>query len=166
MAVPFDKRHPKFKDSPSDSSPKLGGNPERFDSETLAWNFHRLDRDHVDWGWDNLKAGLWRQLLTHLVALEGLKWGELQSAAGGKRHGSNHHPVPVADLASPATKRLAEIHLDDFSTVFSLRLSSTLRVYGIRDGRVLKLVWYDPHHGTHKGVCPTKGLIKKSQKKR
>ena len=33
-------------------------------------------------------------------------------------------------------------------STFSLRLTATTRIYGIRDRRALKLLWYDPHHGT------------------
>jgi hypothetical protein len=165
MPVPTSQRSPKFKEAPPESAPKLGVDPARFDSETMAWNFHRLDRDHADWGWE-LKAGLWRQLLAQLISFEGLKWGELQGAAGGRRNGTNHHPIPISDLSSAATKRLAEKRLDDASAIFSLRLTNTLRVYGFRDGRVLRLVWYDPHHGTQRGVCPTSDLVKRSQKKK
>ena len=161
MPVPSSNWHPKTSREPASGFPRTRNNPESTDAETLAWNFHRLDTDHPDWGW-NLKARLWRQLLDHLKALEGLTWAELKQQAGGKNQGTNHHPIPVADLSSSAQKRLEEINLDDFSTVFSLRLANTLRLYGVRDGRVLRLIWYDPHHGTGRGACPTKSQHKKS----
>ncbi|MDE0048126.1 MAG: hypothetical protein OXU19_20060 [bacterium] len=70
-------------------------------------------------------------------------------AAGGRARGNNSHFVEVRKLAGPAKARLAEIGQDDVSELFSLRLSATVRIYGIRDRRALKLLWYDPHHGTN-----------------
>ena len=70
-------------------------------------------------------------------------------AAGGRAKGSNSHGVPVERLTRQAKDHLAEIGQDDVSERFSLRLTATTRIYGIRDRRALKLLWYDPHYGTN-----------------
>ena len=44
------------------------------------------------------------------------------------------------------TQRLVEIKQDDLSQLFSLRISAKCRVWGILDGRVFKVLWYDPKH--------------------
>lgn len=79
-----------------------------------------------------------------------MTWGELLQAAGGRSSGNNNHPISVADLANDAQRRLQELRLDDIDEVWSLRLSSTIRVIGIRDGRAFKALWFDRHHS----VCP------------
>ena len=77
-----------------------------------------------------------------------MTWSELIAAAGGRgqRGGNNHHPVPVFQCSKLAQDRLEYLHIDDIDELFSLRLSNVVRVYGIRDGRTLKLLWFDPAH--------------------
>ena len=70
-------------------------------------------------------------------------------AAGGRARGNNSHFVEVRNLTSQTKARLVEIGQDDMSELFSLRLSSTVHIYGIRDRRALRLLWYDPHHGVN-----------------
>jgi len=85
-----------------------------------------------------------------------MSWSELKQAAGGRSSGTNNHSLPVDEFVKKAKKRLEELKLDDHDELFSLRLNNTLRLYGIRDGRVLRFVWHDPHHGTDNGAYPTK----------
>src|ERR1039458_2831308 len=91
---------PKVREEPATQKIKLGGNPDSLDAETIAWHFHRLDREHEDWGWDKLKAGQWRGILQELVSLEGLTWAEIKSQAGGKTNGTNHHSIPISEFVS------------------------------------------------------------------
>lgn len=67
-------------------------------------------------------------------------------ATGGRKRGNNNHPVPVSELAGNARKRLVEIGQEELDVLFSLRLSGKGRIYGVRDQRALKLLWYDPYH--------------------
>ena len=78
-----------------------------------------------------------------------MTWAEIMRAAGGRARGANHHFVEVGNMTKRAKARLAEIGQDDVSELFSLRLDATKRIYGIRDRRALKLLWYDPHHGAN-----------------
>lgn len=156
MATPSDKRKPKFAQPPPAQTIRTGGDPTTGDTATIAWHFHRLDDPHPTWGWSQLPAKQWKDVLKHLRAFEGLTWAKIKEQAGGKKSGTNHHSIPTEELTSEAQKRLADLRLDDCSSVFSLRLANTLRIYGIRDGRVLQLLWYDPCHGSKNGVCLTK----------
>ena len=86
-----------------------------------------------------------------------MTWAEIMQAAGGRARGTNSHFVQVERLTRQAKDRLAEIHQDDVSELFSLRLTATVRIYGIRDRRALKLLWYDPYHGTNtRAVYPVR----------
>lgn len=156
MPVPREQRHPHAKESVPDRQIKVGGDPDNFDKETIAWQFFRLDRPHADWGWDKLRPQEWRDILAHLVAFEGMTWAAIKLQAGGRRRGTNHHPIEIAEFNKPARDRLEEMHLDDYESLFSLRITNTLRLYGIRDGRVLQIVWHDPYHGSTRGACPTR----------
>jgi hypothetical protein len=154
MVFERNRRQPKAGANPESRQIKTGGDPDSLETQTLAWQFRRMDTEDADWGWQ-LTPQIWAGILTSLKNLEGLTWAELKAAAGGRRVGTNHHSLTISQLTQRAQQRLAHLHLDQYDKVFSLRLTNTVRVYGIRDGRVLRLLWRDCHHGTERGVCPT-----------
>ena len=78
--------------------------------------------------------------------MERLTWAKLKETSGGMSQGTNHDPVSVGHLIAAAQTRLRELRHDDVDELFSLRLTGRARVYGIRDGRALKLLWYDHNH--------------------
>jgi hypothetical protein len=160
LGKPKENRVPKLREAPANREVRVGGSPESAqqtsDTKTPAWQFSRIDERHADWGWKNLTPAQWRDVLTHLKSFEGLTWAGIQAQAGGRKHGNNSHPLDVSDLTASAQNRLAEIGLEEVDKVFSLRLTNTLRVYGIREDRTLRILWRDPHHGTKRGCCPTK----------
>ena len=86
-----------------------------------------------------------------------MTWGELAKASGGRKQGNNHHFVKVEKLTKQAKDRLVELKQEDVSELFSLRLTALTRIYGVRNRRALKLLWYDKHHGTNeRAVYPVK----------
>lgn len=100
-----------------------------------------------DWGRSRVTAQVWGEaILPKLWGFDSMTWGEIMGASGGRAAGTNHHPVKVEDLSKAARDRLREIELDDVEELFSLRLDGRKRIYGIRDGRILELLWYDPDH--------------------
>jgi hypothetical protein len=53
------------------------------------------------------------------------------------KEGTHNHPLPVEGFVKKAIARLQQLKLDDISELFSLRLNNTLRLYGIRDERIM-----------------------------
>ena len=148
-ALPSDRKHPR-------TAP--GADPALHDRETIVWAFGIVDLEGP-WGW-RTEAGRvwWSEILPKLQDFESMTWEEIMRAAGGRARGTNSHFVSVENLTRPARDRLTEIRQDDVSELFSLRLTATTRIYGIRDRRALKLLWYDPHHGTNaRAVYPVRG---------
>ena len=132
--------------------PRTGkkGFPDEKDLETVVWQFGIADLEG-EWGWKTTASkDWWEVILPKLKGFESMTWGEIMKASGGRREGTNHHPVKVKELTLQARNRLAEIQQDDISELFSLRLDSNRRIYGIRDRRILKLLWYDPYHGDNR----------------
>jgi hypothetical protein len=82
---------------------------------------------------------------------ETMTWHEILKASGGRSNGNNNHEIPISDLCSDARKRLEELNLDDTDSIFSLRLAGKQRIFGIKEKRVLKIIWFDPDHS----VCPS-----------
>jgi len=64
-------------------------------------------------------------------------------------HGS--HQCSKHRMSKDARDRLKEIRQDDIDELFSLRLTGKRRVWGIKVGRVLNFLWFDPKHL----VCPS-----------
>jgi hypothetical protein len=139
-------------------------NPDKFDQETVAWQFCLLDWEHEHWGFNQLLPKQWRDLRNALAGLEGLTWSAIKQAVGGRgtSGGTNHHSLDVRQICARAYKRLEELKLEDIDAVFSLRINNILRIYGIRDGRVFRLLWYDCHHDNKNAVYLTKKFRKRS----
>ena len=152
-------KRPKVSESPTTrKEPKVKSVPfDLQEVETIAWRFSIVDLDGP-WGWETTaRDDWWEKIFPKLKHIDSMTWAEIAKATGGRRVGNNHHPVEVRKLTQQAKQRLKEIRQDDVSELFSLRLDSTTRIYGIRDRRALKLLWYDPYHGCNsKAVYPVK----------
>ena len=150
-------RQPRIEHEPnSGKQVRAKENPGSTDHQTPAWQFHRCDEDHSLWGWGKLTEKQHLDIIKSLHGFERTTWTQIKQAAGGRSSGTNSHPLPIDGFNKNAIKRLQELKLDDIDELFSLRLNNTLRLYGIKDGRVLRFIWHDPHHGSTQGAYPTK----------
>lgn len=88
----------------------------------------------------------WEQIiLPALCNFETMTWHEIKAASGGKGvgRGTKSHPIPIEQLSKEAQKRLEELQQDDIEELFSLRIAGKIRVFGIRDRNILKIIWFD-----------------------
>lgn len=147
------RKKPRHREQPPKSpAARKRHDPESTESEKLVWALSAVDREGP-WGWRKVTAkAWWDDIFPVLYGLETMTWAEVKSAAGGRRQGTNHHAVPVGEMTREARKRLDKIEKDDLDEMFSLRIDSRKRIYGIREGRVFKPVWYDPFHGENKNA--------------
>lgn len=114
--------------------------PTSSEHEKICWSFTILDY-HGNHGWKDISFGGHKeQIFEKLACLETMSWAEIKNAK------KQHHPVSREKLSKQAQQRLMELKQDDIDELFSLRLSGKERVYGVRDQRVLKLLWWDPNH--------------------
>ena len=58
----------------------------------------------------------------------------------------SNHPMPVDKICKEAQRRLEQIHLDDYETLYQLQIEGIERLWGIRDENVLNILWWDPEH--------------------
>jgi hypothetical protein len=127
----------KWKQEPPASSKnvKIQESPESTDKQTPAWQFHKRDRDHAEWGWDKLSHQDFCTLVHDSLAnFETMTWGEIFKAVGDKKSGNKHHNVAVQGCSKEAQKRLQELNADDLDEIFSLRLTNKHRLWGVKDG--------------------------------
>ena len=83
----------------------------------------------------------WTEILPHLKGFETQTWSEILLRAK-----KQNHSIDVDYLNKGARDRLDERHIEA-EAVYSLRLSGTHRLYGIIDGSVFSLLWFDADHG-------------------
>ncbi len=122
-------------------SNKIPRQSQQVESEQTnpVWRFSLLDWEGP-WGWRDIDAEKWQEIIDKLGHFEMRTWADIKSDG-------NNHAVEIKNSPNPeALKRLAEIHQDDIEELFSLRLSGKERLWGILDGYILKILWWDPLH--------------------
>lgn len=103
-----------------------------------------MDTNHPRWSL-NACDNLYDKVILKLKNYEGMPWRQIIAASGGRSSGTNNHYEDVADLTKEARDRMTEIHIEE-DRIFSLRLTSMERLYGILDGNVFFVIWYDAKH--------------------
>lgn len=121
--------------------PPLGKNAraEETPRDDLSPEF-RTDKMDLDgqWGWKNFKSSDLQKFLEKLFELQKHTWQTL------RENGS--HPIKIADINPDAQKRLRIIKQDDLEVLYSLKITSIIRVWGIKEKNILWLLWWDPEH--------------------
>lgn len=132
---------PKISGSPTESKiPKMGGFPN--ENKHLEFRADQMDIDGL-WGWEGISALKLKEIFSKIFACQKLTWQDLRTKGS--------HLVDLKDLSSKAQKRLEKIEKDDQDQLYSLRLSGKERIWGIKDGNIFSLLWWDPNHE----VCPS-----------
>lgn len=130
---------------PSTKSPRRSISPSVFNEMSPAWGFCKIDMCGK-WGWGKItQEELKDKLLPRLKHYETMQWQDFTS----DRPGSSHN-IPLENIVREARNRLKEINQDDVDELFSLVITGERRVWGIKSGRVLNLLWWDPKHE----ICP------------
>jgi hypothetical protein len=95
------------------------------------------------WGWAHFDSSEMQELFKKLFESQKLTWQDLRN--------NGSHFVNREDLSSEAQKRLLHLENEDLDHLFSLRLTGPKRIWGIKEGNILWLLWWDPNHQ----VCPS-----------
>lgn len=117
-----------------------------FYTKCPVWSFLNIDISHAQWG-----ASCNTQCLIRVI--EGLRdlewltsWGEVFRLTSGRANNTRNHSISISELCRGAQKRLEELNLDDIDVLYSIALGGTLRVWGIMQDAILRIVWVDQHH--------------------
>jgi hypothetical protein len=103
-----------------------------------SWQIRFIDHDGL-WSWSNVdKETLLNEILPKLKDFETMYWKEILNR--------NNHEVSINQISKEAQKRLHELQQDDIENLVSLRLTGPKRIWGIKSGNTLKLLWWDPEH--------------------
>lgn len=142
------KKKARWRDAPRDQKKAVFTEPSPALQETPCWQLASIDFDGP-FGWRGATAqDIEHEICVKLRSFESMTWAEILRASGGKGEGkgNNSHECQIESLCDGAKQRLREIGRDDLDSMFSLRLSGKGRIWGIRRGRVLQVMWWDPGH--------------------
>jgi hypothetical protein len=140
-----EKRHFKqpYAAVPTSGQPRTLHDPEN--KEEFVYRLGNIDHEG-NWGWNNLRS-CWKKVLGQLDHIQTMTWNEILKADGGRSSGTNSHPLKVSELNKCAIQRLQELEQNDLDEIFSLRVGGKDRVYGIKHGKFLDILWFDNDHG-------------------
>lgn len=140
------KKQPKSRKVQARKIPSKAANVDSYLQQSPVWRLSLVDHDGK-WGWKAIGHTRWeKDLLPKLQDFESMSWHEIDKASGGRRQGTNSHPIDVEKLCKEAQDRLTELNINDIDQVYSLRLQGEHRVIGIRENNILKIIWFDFKH--------------------
>ncbi|NQT38259.1 MAG: hypothetical protein HQ581_12255 [Planctomycetes bacterium] len=145
---PGNRKVPKYGETPpTGKQVNVGFDPSDFADDNPVWTVSLFDVKGP-WGRGKVKSEetLWAEILPKLRDYERMTWKQIDA---NRRY---NHPVPVSKIIPDAKKRLSDLNLDDYERLYRLRLGSRLRLWGIRDRNILRLLWWDPDHE----ICPSR----------
>ncbi len=119
--------------------------PPNYNSEHPSWRISKIEMVNP-FGWQEIGRAALEDVRAKLSNFESMTWNQILVEAR-----KQNHSIPVWDLCQEAQARLETIGLEDTEEVISLRLSGKERVWGIRQGAALLVLWWDPDHR----VCPS-----------
>jgi hypothetical protein len=124
-----------------------------IDEELFQWTGSSIDHEYLgDWDW-SLEPKESRDVLELLSQTSRLTWREVKELRtySNNNSGPLHHSQPVSSIAPEAQKRLDALGRGDQESVFRLRHGNLFRVWGVLDGSVMHVLWFDRGHK----ICPT-----------
>jgi hypothetical protein len=118
------------------------GNVPDYAGQYPLWAFRIVDLGGP-WCWSVLGGGALREVLQRMRELESMTWHAISETGS--------HFIETSALSRMARERLVVIQQDDVDQVYSVRVTGRRRIIGIREGGVLRILWWDPEHE----VCPS-----------
>ena len=136
----------KSSSTPSQDKKVKDSSPRSTNDDHPSWRFTKLEL--VDpFGWHTIDTALLHFIRGKLQDFESMTWNQILVV--GKKF---NHSVKVSEIERSAMERLRSLRLDDIEELISLRVTGAKRIWGIRQGGALLLLWWDPNHQ----VCPSK----------
>lgn len=133
-----------------ETTPKIGRGESRA-NQHFKWSFNKCLWDSDRWQGIISDVPLFVEIVINkLKDFETMTWAEIERASGGKRegHGNNSHFIDIVDLSKVYRHLIKQTHSDEYDKVFSLRLTGKGRLFGVVEGAVFFVLWYDNDHST------------------
>ena len=112
--------------------------------QTVLWSMASFDHEAEWWDASHVEE-TFRFVGKRMKMYERMTWGQIES------NQKRDHPVKCGKLDPKAQKRLTQLRQDDVDELWRFRFNGLPRIWGIREGRLFKVLWWDPLHK----VCPS-----------
>jgi hypothetical protein len=106
-----------------------------------SWALSRCDLDGCTWSWKQVTGDDMLQIVRRLREYETRPWKEILQ---DKSNGSIE--VTHDNIAAEAKQRLIDQKLEQYDTIWKLRIEKSARVWGVRVGATFHILWWDPEH--------------------
>jgi hypothetical protein len=126
--------------------PKFGKVPREDGS--IVFSFLKFDSQNRWCITENVHTHNFWDIAEKLKSFEHMQWKHLAADQ------ENHHSVPFYRIIKDAQKAATEMGIDDYEEIWSIRLTGTQRLWGIKDEQYFITIWWDPDHQ----VCPTQKI--------
>lgn len=153
MAGSKKKKEIKQKETPNGKVLAQGGSPEQYYAQNPVWAFNNADQDMWAFSQDHIGKRIWTEILPRLRNLETQTWNEILV-----KNKKQNHSLPVNNLNKIAQERLVQKYIEA-SSLISLRISGTHRLYGYMTEQVFNVLWYDDDHGDN-DTCICRSYLK------
>lgn len=125
-----------FEPKDANKTPKMGNVP--TSPQNLFWSYSLLD-EAGPFGWHECQCHeKYYDILKRKKNFEGMTYQELVKTGS--------HPIETYLLSKDARDRLETLKLDDFNSLFSLRLTGANRIWCVLDKNIMRVLWWDPEH--------------------
>ena len=147
--IPPSRKARSLREPSSEKTPRSADKSQPTDNETIVWRINIICQTGT-WSWKNVSGNkFWTHIVEKMSHFETMTWAEI------KKNKHNNHSVSISQICREAYNYLRDTGLNDVDDLFVLRLSSRERIWGIRDRRALKILWWDPEHTVYPTVKHT-----------
>jgi hypothetical protein len=143
-------REPSFSKTPrigthvvAGKHPKIAQEPQSIMELRPSWRLSNM-RMQAPFGWDSISRDDMKQVIDHLKSLESMTWSAI--LVGAKKH---NHTCDVGGMCKAARECLTRDWQGGADEALSIRLSGKKRIWGILEGPILYLLWWDPDHDVY-----------------
>ena len=123
-------------------SPKIGKIPR--EDGAIVFSFLRFDGQHKWCESKDLTTHDFWEIGEKLKSFEQTQWKHL---AADQEY---HHSVPFYKISKEAQEIAEALGIDDYEQIWSIRLTGTQRLWGVRDEQYFIAIWWDPDHQVYK----------------
>lgn len=148
-------RKPRALYAPSASkSARAGADPSSIMQMQMAYELFQYSDREGEWSWGELrnwcssaaKAGAGCIVRNSMNEMSSLTWSEIfAQTTGGKVRHNKHHSQAWDSLCNEAQERWMEIGRTE-EELFRFRVGGKQRIWGVRQGAVFFVVWWDAEH--------------------
>lgn len=114
------------------------------DDKSIFWSFSSFDAN-IAFPGKNKPGCTFVEIAQAIKSIEMRTWNDILS------HEDRDHEIEIYNIASFAQKRLQELSLDDVDGLWSFHLNGKIRLWGIKNQSLIRVIWLDPNHL----ICPS-----------